>query len=137
MLGVCGGCPASSTRTGLPLPEEPVRLPRQTGQTGQTGSDTPSEIGHCPKAAQTGEHLQLRNEFLVLRHVTFTFPLFQLSPSTCQSLISALQPLSANERCGEVTRRECDKVMGALDKREREEGEEGRGNVKKRRRTRK
>ena len=63
-----------------------------------------------------------------------------MSPSVQQSLISALQPLRADERCGEVTRRECDRVMGALEKGEEEEeekGEERRGKVKKRRRARK
>ena len=59
-----------------------------------------------------------------------------MSPSVQQSLISALQPLHADERSGEVTRRECDRVMGALEKgeEEEEEGEERRGKVKKRRR---
>ena len=60
-----------------------------------------------------------------------------MCPSTQQSLISALQPLSADEKCGKVMRRECDRVIGALEEGERKEGEEGRGKVKKRRRTRK
>ena len=60
-----------------------------------------------------------------------------MSPSIQQSLISALQPLCGYERCGEVMRRECDRVIGALEEGEREKGEEGRRKVKKRRRTRK
>ena len=89
-------------------------------------------------ATSLKEHGQVSTYTHTRTHThTHTHTIAQWEQFFQQSLINALHPLYDDEGCGEVTRRECDRVMSVLGEvgevGERGEGE-GEGTVKRSRR---